>query len=248
MTKDKIITYHHSNSMKQVKSIRGIEVVFFTLIIYLLSVLPQTKLFGIHLLILSILLMGSALVFKHANKPIFTYSLIAAILFFIGLTGWFYSPFFYWIYLLAIAIAFIFNPLISTLFVAVFVVIFLPNIGSIDTTWDVFTIFSLILVIPLTAYLRGKYLELKENEKAILILEKENEKYKNIVDELLGNKVINVSAKLREKANDIKQMSYLVSKGKKYNQKRIDEIHVLSEELLGLIKKFEEHVTGQKVR
>lgn len=234
--------------MRRKESMKGIEIIFLTLIIYLLSVLPQTKLYGMHLLVLSAVFLTSSMVFKYTNKPIFVYSLIATVLLFIGVTGWFYSPFFYWIYLVAIALSFVFNPYISALFISIFVIIFLPNIGSIDITWDVFTIISMILIIPLTGFLRKRYLELKENEKEILILEEENKKYKNIVEELLGNKVIDISAKLREKADDIKQICYIFSKGKKYSEKRVHEIYTLSNDLLNLIKKFEEHVTGQKVR
>jgi hypothetical protein len=177
--------------MKRKNNLEGFGVIFLTLGLYIFSVLPQTKAYSFHLLLVAFILLISLMIFKKYQQSLFTYSVMMVLLLSVGITGWFFSPLFYWLYLAAITLSFLFSPLISSLFVATLVIVFIPNIGSIDTTWDILTLVSLLLVIPLAYFLREEYLHLKENEKKILILEKENKHLLELFEEkTTGKKLV----------------------------------------------------------
>jgi len=234
--------------MKRKNNLEGSGVIFLTLGLYIFSVLPQTKAYSFHLLLIAFVVLISLMLFKKRQQPLFIYTLMMVLLLSVGVTGWFFSPLFYWLYLAAIALSFLFTPLISSLFVATLVVVFIPNVGSIDATWDVLTLISLLLVIPLTYFLREEYLHLKENEKKILILEREKARYGSRADEVLANKVTAIAAELREKINDVKQMAFVAEKKAEMAGKvNFVKMAAVSQEALETLKKFEEKTTGKKL-
>ena len=124
------------------------------------------------------------------------------------------------------------------------------NLGQVDLTYDFLTILSLLGVIPLTLYLRREYLKLKEKDKSILVLKKDQEEaYKNVIEEALANKVSNFASTLRQPINDVKQLVYFLqhSTDKKKNETHLEQIQASAQEALTLLKSFEEETTGKKL-
>jgi len=231
-------------------NLEGVGIIGITLVVYLLSIFPLTKPLQLHMLIVVLIIFFSGLLFKVKHRNFIIHSLMFVLLLSVSITGWFLSPLFYWLYLGAIITAFIYGQLISTLFIGILILIFLPNlVGSFDMGWNVLTLISLVLIIPLTYYLRKEYLNLKEKEKRILILEKDHETYKNNVDEILANKVSSLAVGLREKINDISQLSFVVDKAIKNSKERyvVDNIRKLAIDAIKIIQKFEETTTGKKL-
>jgi predicted membrane protein len=127
-------------------------------------------------------------------------------------TGWIVSPFFFTLYLLAILLGFTFTPSTSVAFILTLAGLFSFDIGTIDIAYDYLTILSLLTVIPLTFYLRKEYLRLKETEKEILVIRKDEKVYQNKVEDLLANKVNDFAVNLRQPINDTKQLAFPLKK------------------------------------
>ncbi len=227
----------------------GFGLAIITPVIYIFTIHSATKQFSFPLVIFFLILSISAYLFRRNNIILLTYTVTVFILLLVGTTGWYFSPFFNWIYLLAIALAFLFHPNVSTLFIIVLLALFLPNVGSIDTVLDMLLLMSLAAIIPLTYFLRNEYLRLKENEKKILVLEQEKAHFKDTLEEVLANKVTKFAVDLREPVNDIKQLAYFnkntkTAKDIESSRKKIID---LAEKALDLLKTFEEKTTGKKL-
>lgn len=95
----------------------------------------------------------------------FIFILSTTVLFLVGLTGWYSSPFFYLLYLLAILYTFIFSGFTTFVFIIILIGLFIPNIGSIDIGFDLVTIGALCTVVPLSYFLKREYQKLKIIEK-----------------------------------------------------------------------------------
>jgi len=117
----------------------------------------------------------------------------------------------------------------------------------IDFTVDVITIISLVSVVPLTYFLQKEYLDLKQTEKKVLILEEDSKELKNKVDEVLTNKITKFSVDLRQPVNDIRQVALVCMKSKdpKKIQEALHKIAILGRESLDQIERFEVAVTGK---
>lgn len=230
-----------------------------TLVVYLLTMNSGTKPFVNSLFFLFIVVGGFGIfLWPFARKGIksdflqglYFYTVFVAVLFWVGVTGWYYSPFFYFLYLIAIVIAFMFSSMATFLFVLVLMGLFAPNIGSIDFTVDIITIVSLFSVVPLTYFLQKEYLSLKQSEKKVLILEEEKKQGTNKVDEILLNKVVKFAVNVRQPVNDMKQLAHRslktarTSKDMRSALKKIAELGDIS---LEQIETFEENVTGRKL-
>lgn len=235
--------------MKKKQMVVGGGLLFLTLFVYFFTVHPATKIYSLHLLIFSLLLFLSIFLFRRERRIWLIYAGVSFALLVVGISGWFFSPFFSWLYILAIAISFLFNQTISTLFVGLLIALFLPNMGSIDLVLDILTLLSLFFIIPLTYFLRLEYLRLKESEKGILILKEENKKFKTTLSEILANRVTQFAVLLRESLNDIKQIAHYKKKTspREHKDDSDDKIVTLSEKGLQILKKFEEQVTGIKM-
>lgn len=235
----------------------GITVAAVTIVVFLLTTFTGTSTIinSMFLLYIAVAFFGS-LYFPIARKNIrnktvlSTYMLIifVAMLFWVGVTGWFFSPFFYLLYLLAIVLSFILSPFATLLFVITLVGLFSPNIGSIDITLDFITIMSLFSIVPITYFLQKEYLYLRQQEKKVLILEEETQDLRNKVDEVLRNRVIKFAVNVRQPVNDMKQMAiFAQSEGKEKVHTALQKIAKLGDESLGLIEDFEVSVTGKKL-
>lgn len=243
---------------------RGLVLAALTLAVFFLTTNPIIKPVAIYVLIASIIsaiLVWYLKIKKRVVDPenpepipwdtyLLIFSLIMiAILIWIGLSGWYFSPFFYFLYLLALAIGFLFSVASSFVFALVLIGIFLPNLGRLDILFDALTLLSLLLVLPLTYFLRREYLRLRENDKKILILESENKKYRSKVEEILSNKIIKVAADLREPLNDIKQMAQYLAKNltKKQTEVYTERIVASSQRGIEILEGFEEKATGTEL-
>lgn len=217
-----------------------------TILVYFLTKNPFTSSLRLQFTLLSfiaLLIYGYSLKKKglrYIEDIKFRYLLTVVVLFLIASTGWFFSPFFFVLYLWAIFLAFIFTPAVSLSFVITLVILFSFNIGEVDLAYDFLVVLSLLTTIPLSLYLRREYLKLKEGKKDILILDDEKKEHQSKVEEILANKVNNLAVKLRQPINDVKMMAYQLGKGVKDRERMI----TASEEALRVIKEFEGEATG----
>lgn len=241
--------------------IESVILALLTLVIYLFTIHPLTKSYSLYALIFCLVLAGGLYFFSRKKDgesstrhdhmlKVLTFTFITAILLWVGNTGWYFSPFFYLLYIVGISLAFLFSRSVSFSFVLVLVAILLPNFGEVRADFDIVTILSLFLIIPLSYFLSNTYLRVKEKEKKILILEHENNAYKSKVDELLANKITKIGAQLREPLNDIKQIALYYPKAETQEAKKEyrHRIVVSSQKAIHLLDNFEKETTGRRVK
>lgn len=241
--------------------IEGIILALLTLVVYLFTINPLTKPYSLYALVLCLLFSGGVYFYSihHSNKKqvrinpntlkLLMFTFTTAILLWVGSTGWVFSPFFYLLFIVGISVAFLFSTSVSFSFVLVLVAILLPNFEDVRGNFDIITVISLLLIIPLSYFLSHAYLKIKEKEKKILILEDESKTQRSKVEELLHNQITKISAELREPINDIKQMSLYYPKAstKKDQEEYIERITKSSETALQLLNSFEKETTGRVV-
>lgn len=228
------------------------------LIIYVFTINSDTRVYALPALGLILLLVGIVYVFHIKTKDgqsklheqrtfrILVFACVSAILLWVGTTGWFLSPFFFLLYLVAISLAFLFNTSVAFSFILVLVAILLPQIGGVKAQVDIVSLLSLVLVVPLAYFLRREYIVRIEREKKILVLEKEHKALQSKVDEILTNKVINLGARMREPINDIRQIAlYAEKNGGPRDVKDFDKIIISTGKAFDLLKAFEEETTGK---
>lgn len=247
--------------MKLQQLIEGIILALLTLVVYLFTINPVTKQYSIYALSVSLVLLVVFYVYSlrrvddaawrmHARIfKILAFTFTSAMLLWVGTTGWYFSKFFYLLYLLGISLAFLFSTSVAFSFILVLIAILLPQIGDINTNFDIVSVLSLLLIVPLAYFLSHTYLKVKEREKKILILENERKNLESKVDELLQNRITKISANLREPINDIKQLAYYIPKisTKKEKEEYRQRIIKSSEKALTLVRGFEEETTGRKL-
>jgi hypothetical protein len=229
--------------------IHGIGILFLLPAIYFFTTNPGTQPYGFHLFAVCLLFLLSYFLFKKKQKLLLSYLSAATVFSLVGMTGWFSSPLFYLLYILAISLAFIFDTVIPFLMSVSLVILFLPTIAKGDLIVNAFTFFSISILPPLAHYLRTEYLSLKENQKKILILEESHSKYKNKLENVLSNKISRFIVSVKEPINDIKQLSYVLSKSKdpKIVDKKQEKIISLADTALSRLSEFEEKTTGSKL-
>lgn len=248
-----IVDYH----VIMVNKISALVVVVLTLLVFLLTTLPLTRPMAnsLFMLYIAITFLGT-LYYPVARRSItnkrtlsvYVLIIFVAVLFWVGVTGWFFSPFFYMLYLLAIILSFVLSPFATFLFVLTLIGLFSPNIGSIDVVLDFITVASLFFIVPVTYFLQKEYLYLREQEKKVLILEDEKQKLRNMVDEVLKNKVTRFAVNLKQPVNDIKQMAiFAQNESRDAMATTLRKIVHLGEETLASLEDFEEYVTGKKL-
>ena len=228
------------------KVLPAVFIIALILITFVLTKNPLTAAFKLQMSLLSILALifyGFFLKRKEvhlASQKSFIYLMVATNLFLVGATGWFFSPFFFSLYLMTILLSFLLSPLVSFGFVATLIGLFSVNIGEVDLAYDFLVVLSLLITIPLSLYLRQEYLKLKEGQKDILILE-DDKKFESKVEQILSNKINNLAVALRQPVNDVKLMAYRLNK----KVKNRDRMITAAEEALRVIKQFEGQSTGK---
>lgn len=228
------------------------------LVIYIFTINSDTRIYALPALGIILLLVGIVSVFHVRSKEqksrlheqrtfrILIFACISAILLWVGTTGWFLSPFFYLLYLVAISLAFLFNTSVAFSFILVLVAILLPQIGGVKAQVDIASLISLLLVIPLAYYLRREYVARIEREKKILVLEREHKALQSKVDEILTNKVVSLGTQLREPINDIRQIAmYAEKNGRPRDIQDYDKIIISTGKAFEVLKTFEEETTGK---
>lgn len=173
------------------------------------------------------------------------------ILFLVGGTGWFLSPFFFLLYLLPIYLGFLYTPSIAFGFLAALLIIFSASVGEVDPSFDIFTLLSLLLVIPLLIYLRKKYLILRQTNKDILILQEESGiKDADTIGSLLSNRVTKLGVTVRQPLSFISQAATVLLEGDlspKETTMYIKRIKTTATETLDYIRGFEGDTSANEV-
>lgn len=224
-----------------------------TLAVYLITKIPPLSYFKLHLTLIMLLaaIIYGYTVKKKGGQIGQTKTMIVLvsvfILFLVAASGWFVSPFFFALYLIGMLAGFVFTPSTSIAFILTLAGLFAFDIGTIDIAYDYLTILSLLTVIPLTFYLRKEYLRLREAEKEILVMRREERVYQNKVEELLANKINEFAVNLRQPINDTKQLAFLLKKAHAHEAviKAADRIIASAEESLRMLATFEEQATGK---
>ena len=173
------------------------------------------------------------------------------VLFLVGGTGWFLSPFFFLLYLLPIYLGFLYVPSVAFGFLAALLIIFAFSVGEVEVSFDIMTLLSLLLVIPLIIYLRKKYLVLKQTDKDILILQEETGiKDADTIAALLSNRITNLGVTIRQPLSFIKQAATVLLEEDltpKEATEYIKRIHSTAKESLEDIRKFEGDTSANEV-
>lgn len=237
------------------KTAQIILVVFLTLAIFIFTRYSFTSVFQLQALLLCFVVAvvyGCSLKSKAVpvgTNRLFVFLIIATVLFLVGSTGWFLSPFFFSLYFLGMYLAFVFSTPVALAFFFTLVGIFSFHIGDVDVTYDFLVVLSLLGTVPLTVLVRREYMRLKQAEKEILILEKDKEHYKDKIEEVLANKITNFAVNLRQPINDVKQLAFRLESQRTKASKDTYEKRIItaSEEALTLLKGFEEDVTGKRL-
>lgn len=165
----------------------------------------------------------------------------------VGSTGWFFSPFFFALYLMAIALGFIYTAGVAVAFTIALVMLFAFSIGEVNPTYDFMTLLSLLSVIPITLGLRKSFLLVQQEQKGILILESEDQ-HSGItsLDKVLQNSVNRIGILLRQPITYIRQGLAMLNGNTLSHEEATDVLKRMtrsSEELFTLIKEFERGAT-----
>ncbi len=169
----------------------------------------------------------------------------------VGATGWFFSPFFFLLYLAPLYLGFLFNPTVSFSFLAGLLLIFSSSIGEVDVAYDILTLISLLLVIPLVIYLRRTYLILRQSHRDILILNDESGiKDADTIAKLLSNKITSLGVNMRQPLTFIKQGITVLMESdleEKEALKYLQRIRTTAIETLDMIRAFERETSNNVV-
>lgn len=209
--------------------------------------IPSIAPFTLHLAVI-ILLTTIGISFVTAEKvQLLKVTLqVLTIVLLVGATGWFFSPFFFLLYLVPLYLGFVYTPLVAFSFLAALLVIFASSVGETDVAYDFMTLLSLLLVVPLVIYLRKKYLALKQSNKDILILETGETKSASSLEHVLQNKVNELGTLLRQPVTYLKQGLALMGDTRLTKEEADDTLTRMrkaAEELFSLIKEFERGTT-----
>ena len=176
-----------------------------------------------------------------------------AILFLVGVSGSFYSPFFFALYLMAIAIGFIYPPSVAVAFTLGLILSFVAyDFGGAgaDATHNFMLLLSMISVIPITIALRRSFLLVQQERKGILILEDEKgPSGVTSLDEILSNQVNRIGVTLRQPITYIKQGLAMLSTedlSAHEEAETLKRMRSATDEMFTLVKDFERGVTNNK--
>lgn len=198
--------------------------------------------------VLAILLILRFLPKRYQKFNVFLWTLLVLSL--VGSTGWFFSPFFFTLYLVAIAIGFVYTPAVSVAFTLSLLLLFAFSMTGERPTFDFLTLLSLLTVIPIVIGLRKSYLLVQQERKGILILE-QGDSAAGIasLDSILTNRINNIGVTLRQPITYLKQGVALLVSGT-LSQEEVTEMlprmQKSTEELFTLVKEFERETTNNK--
>ena len=78
-------------------------------------------------------------------------------------TGWFFSPFFFTLYLLGVGLSFIYPFRVSVVYTLSLIFIFLFS-GDVNGSFDIMVLLSLLSVIPISLALRRDFLQVQQQQ------------------------------------------------------------------------------------
>jgi len=171
----------------------------------------------------------------------------------VGGTGWFLSPFFFFLYLIPVYLGFLYAPIVSFSFLAVMLVIFsTTSVGEVDVAYDIMTILSLLLVVPLIFYLRRKYLVIRQSKRDILIIDEGGSRVKDAdsIGRLLSNRITNLGVTIRQPLTFVKQAATVLLEENldaKEATKYVKRIRTTASEALEQIRHFEGDTSANEV-
>lgn len=227
-------------------SILGKTALFFMLPLLVLgwTSLPATAIYSLHVGLLIMLVLIALSFVKREGFQIWRNVLMTSmVLFLVGGTGWFLSPFFFLLYLVPIYLGFLYNAAVAFGFLAALLVIFSSSVGEVDVSYDIMTLLSLLLVIPLVIYLRRRFLILRQSEKDILILQEDSGiKDTDTISRLLSNRITNLGVTVRQPLTFIKQAATVLLDSNlepKESTMFIQRIRTTATETLEHVRKFE---------
>jgi len=220
--------------------------------VFILTSLPLiNRLTPVLALVLLAFLLSTRFIPKKLPRSLLVALWAVFVLALVGSSGWFFSPFFFTLYLLAIALGFIYAPLVAVGFTLGLLVIFTSSIGEISPTADFLTLLSLLSVIPITIVLRKTFLVVQQERKGILILESD-EKNPSVsaLDSVLTNQVNKIAIILRQPITYIRQGLALIKDDalteEEYPQV-ITRMSSAADEVFTLIKEFETQATKNRL-
>jgi len=223
-------------------------ILFFALplLLFLWTKTPRLEQLTLYLLALLLLVVVSLWFMKKETTSLRltkTIVYVSFILTLVGASGWFFSPFFFLLYLTPLYLGFLYTPAVAFAFLAALLLIFSSNLGEIDVAYDVLTLISLLLVIPLVIYLRKKYLIVRQTKKDILILEDESGiKDLDTIGKLLANKVTSLGVNARQPLTYIRQAIMLLREDNLKGAERsklMERIEKTATQTLDMIRSFE---------
>lgn len=214
--------------------------------------MPITAVFSLHVALLTMLvLVAMSFIHREGLQSVKTVLLTLMVLFLVGGTGWFTSPFFFLLYLVPIYLGFLYNPAVAFGFLAALLIIFSTSVGEVDIAYDIMTLLSLLLVIPLVMYLRRRYLILRQSSKDILILQDESGiKDADTITRLLSNRVTNLGVTVRQPLTFIKQAATVLLDEQLEPHEAttfIQRIRTTATETLEHVRKFEGETSANQV-
>lgn len=224
-------------------------VLYFVLpiIVYVLTSLPKANLLTPFLAIGLLVLLLVYRFTPRVPRALRTATWILLVLSLVGSTGWFYSPFFFGLYLAAIALGFVYTAGVAIAFTIALIILFAFSVGEVNVAYDFLTLLSLLTVIPLTLGLRRSFLLVQQERKGILILEGErHSEGVTTLDTILQNRINRIGILLRQPITYIKQGLALLHDGKLSPPESQDVVHRMqrsTDELFTLVKDFERGTT-----
>ena len=165
----------------------------------------------------------------------------------VGSTGWFFSPFFFTLYLIAIGLGFLYTPIVAVTFTVALILLFASSVGEVSATADFLTLVSLWSVIPITIGLRRSFLLVQQEQRGILILETD-EKTSGItsLDAVLRNQVNRIAILIRQPITYIRQALALLHQNVLSEEEKKEVLERMgrsADEVFTLIKEFESDKT-----
>lgn len=215
--------------------------------VFLLTSIPGVNTLTPFLVLLCIVALLAFRFIPSASRKLGTVTWVVLVLALVGSTGWFYSPFFFALYLTAIGLGFLFTPGVAVGFTLSLLLLFAFSVGDVNPTYDFLTLLSLLSVIPLTLALRRSFLLVQQERKGILILEEEQKGAGlTTLDTILANRINRIGILLRQPITYVKQGLSLLREGNLSQDESKDILERMqrsSEELFTLVKQFEQGTT-----
>lgn len=231
----------------------GSSVTYFLLplVVFVFSSLPGVNRF---MSVLALVAFGLLLILRFLPKVSAPWKValwVLLVLALVGSTGWFYSPFFFALYLMGIGLGFLYTPITAVSFTLSLIILFAFSIGEVNPTYDFLTLLSLLSVIPVTIVLRRSFLLVQQAKKGILILETD-EKTSGItsLDAILRNRINQIGILLRQPLTYVKQGLALLEEGKLADRELPEVLQRMRraiDNLFTLVKEFESSTTKNEL-